>query len=200
VIDGGFGNDTINVRAVASVSTVLIFGQSGNDRFNVGSTLAENNGNLGLIRGELWLYGGSQADQDTLYINDNGVQPPYNYRITDSVISHLQGPNNIDRDQFTAIRHDGMEFVRLDGTPGNNLFSVAPSLTTSFHINGGRSNGLDPRDPANDDADFEDLNLDFLLINSNAARQVVESNGDGFVDFENSLLDIVFENIFLFNA
>ena len=178
VIDLGNGNDTANIYSVAETSTVSIFGQQGSDNFNVGSTLAEDNGNFGRLRGQLKLFGGDAGfGVDRVYLNDNGVQANFNYFMNDSVVTNLNLGSMSPRPQFEAVRFSQMERVRLDGSKGDNFFSVQESLTTEFHIDGNDSG-------------------DFLYLGGNIANRQLFANGDmGFYQFNNGSEKITFEKV-----
>lgn len=134
VVDLGNGNDTASIGSVAANTNVWIFGQSGSDFINVGSTLGQDNGNLNNIAGALRLLGG--AGQDTVYINDNNATADYSYYLTDNVLTNLQRPNSVNRTLFSAIRFDEVERVRFDASQGDNFTSLVSSTSTEFIVDG----------------------------------------------------------------
>ena len=132
------GSDTGNVYRVSENATLEIYGQDGSDNFNVGSTLNTDDGNLNLIRGTLFIGGGTQDAEgaDSLQVNDRGnTVVPYNYTITDRRFSHLPGPNNIAR-PFSSFGYNGMEFVYANGTDERNIFDVTASADTVIRVDG----------------------------------------------------------------
>ena len=172
VVDLGNGNDNTSVRSIAEETSVAIFGQSGSDFFSVGSTFAQDNGNLGLIRGDLRFEGGTGAD--TVYANDNGVSTGFSYFLNDSVLANLSGPNSLARPQFEAIRFNDIERVRFDASQGDNLISLSESRSTEFIVDG---NGA---------ADFLFLNGD---INN---RELIAGNESGRFRFFDGSRDVTF--------
>jgi hypothetical protein len=130
------GSDVGNVFKVSESARVEIFGQAGDDTFNVGSNPVDDNGNLNRIRGQLFVGGGAELPgSDTLHINDRGGGAAgYNYRISDTQISHDQ-TSNVNR-PFESFNYNDMEFILVAGTDGRNVFTVTPSLTTVIRVDG----------------------------------------------------------------
>lgn len=137
VVDLGNGNDTASVTSVAANTNVFVFGQSGSDFINVGSTLAQDNGNLNGISGGLRLRGGTGLD--TVYINDNQATANYAYFLTDSVLTNLVRSASANRTLFSAVRYDEVERVRFDASQGDNFTSLVSSPTTEFIVDGNAS-------------------------------------------------------------
>ena len=132
------GSDTGNVFRVSESASVEIYGQDGTDNFNVGSTLITDDGNLNLIRGSLFIGGGTQDAEgsDSLQINDRGnTLVPYNYIVTDRRFTHSPGPNNIER-PFDSFGYNGLEFVFATGTDERNIFDVVASAETVIRVDG----------------------------------------------------------------
>ena len=127
------GNDTANVFRVAENAQVNLFGQSGNDNFNVGSNSDDNNGNLSTIRGDLFVQGGSDtAGIDTLQVNDFAGAAGFSYAIADNSFNPI---GSISR-PFSGFNLGGMEFFFVNGTDAANTFVVTPSLTSVIRVNG----------------------------------------------------------------
>ena len=185
---GEDGNDRFIVDRTTVDTTTNLFGNQGNDRFSIGATANDDDGNLGLIRGELNIVGGGNTvgGEDQVFANDNGAQAQYSYLVTPTRISAIAGPANLPRDNFVGINYDSStEFVRLDGTPLANLFEVVASSTTRFFFDG--------NSPNNNVGDRL-----IVLAQPNDGRNLVVTNavaGDGFVSFTNGNETIQFENI-----
>ena len=161
------GNDTANVFRLAENATVALFGQTGNDNFNVGSNSADDTGNLSRIRGTLFLQGGSNtAGLDTLQVNDFAAVASFAYSITDSIFSHDAFNSANDR-AFESFGYGGIEFIFAYGTDRNNTFSVIPSATTVIRVDG---NG----------------GTDDLRIISQEDREFFGSADEGFIEFSQS--------------
>lgn len=138
-LDGNDGNDQFLVVRTAAETNSILRGGGGDDRFNIGSTQEENSGNLGLIRGRVKTEGNlnNAGGEDRLYLNDFNVNSPFNYLVTPTSVRPFAGPNNNPRPTFAGVFFDGtMEFVRVDGTIAPNWFSVFPSKNTRFYLDG----------------------------------------------------------------
>jgi hypothetical protein len=167
-----------------------LYGKEGDDRFNVGSTLEDNVGNLNTIRGRVAAIGGTNesAGQDRLYVNDIIGNDAYAYNLGPTYIRALPGPNNIARPNFAGISFDEtMEHVRLDGTLQPNFFSIEASKNTEFYLYGnlpspGTTNG----------------DMVYLRAKPNDGHQIRftdRARGRGFISFTNGDQFIRFDNI-----
>ena len=177
-LSGQDGDDTFLVRRTTIDTVTNLFGQNGNDRFNIGSTPNQDDGSLGLIRGELNVSGGSNiiGEEDILYANDRGVNAAYSYSITPQAITPIAGPANLPRTNFVGINYNSsIEAVRLDGTDLANTFQVFASQATRYFIDG--------NNPTTNNADqlqvFTAPGDGSNLVLTNAAA------GNGFVNFTN---------------
>ena len=188
-VDTGDGDDTIGIRFVSANTTLDVDAGAGDDQFNVGSSLADDNGNLGRIRGQVSLFGGSNnaGGQDIVYINDRVPAAGYAYLLTDSQLDAIPGPSNISRPTFQGIQYSSIEFVRLDTTDLGNYIQVEGSSRTGFYIDG------------NDPADGTQVDTIELLDHpSSDGRELHITdpvNGEGFWEFADNTRDIAFENI-----
>ena len=188
-VDSGDGNDTLGIYSVTANTNLDIDAGNDDDSFIVGSSQTNDNGNLGVIRGQISLFGGSNsaAGQDSVYINDRRPSAPYAYLLTDSGLESIPGPRNISRPTFQGIQYSSMEFVRLDTTNLGNYIQVEGSSRTGFHIDG------------NDPADGTQIDtIELLDLPSSDGRQLHITDpdkGEGFWEFADNTLDIVFENI-----
>ncbi len=181
------GSDTTNIYRVAEGTRFESFGQSGDDSFNVGSTLSENDGNLNRIRGELFVSGGGTTDGfDTLQINDVGAgQSPFEYSITDRIFAHVPGQFNLNR-PFDFFNYNGMEFIFANGTPARNVFVVQPSLEAIIRVDG--NNGI------NDLGEGDRLSV----IMPPGEAEVIDqfnNNGTGFFRFSMGFRNVSFQEI-----
>ena len=187
-LHGQDGNDNFNVFKTSAGTTNNLFGDEGDDRFNIGSTINADNGNLGLIRGELNIFGGANtADgEDQLIANDSSGGAAYSYRVTPNSITPIAGPANLPRENFIGINYDAStEFLRLDGTEFANLFEVTASPATRYFFDGNAptTGTADRLAVVFQPNDGRDLNI------TNA------SAGDGFVTFTNGNEIVQFEDI-----
>ena len=187
---GGDGNDTAITRYVREATTLRQFGDAGDDLFVFGSTMADDNGNLGYLSGIISVSGGdntSSLTEDTIYMNDAGLHVPYSYYSHNSRISPLPGPADLPRPEFAGVAFDDtVEFVHLDGTEAANYFTVHSNEFTRFLFNGN-----DPHQ--SDTGDFIQLVAEsgdgHVLTISNVA------DGDGYWTFGNGNKDIEFESM-----
>lgn len=185
---GGLGNDTTDVRNLTPGLVMTAYGDEGDDSFIVGSTMAENNGNLNRLRGRLNIVGGANGGgEDSLYINDALLSVPYSYFSNGSSIKAIPGPLGVARPLFAGIFFDEtLEFAQLDATQGQNHFSVKSSEGTRFHYNG------------NDPAGVPNGDFIQLLNESGDGHELTITdpvNGDGFWTFTNGDQNISFENM-----
>ena len=187
-LHGQNGHDVFLIRKTTVDTTTNLFGENGNDRFNIGSTANQDSGNLGLIRGELNVFGGSNVpgEEDVLYANDRGVNAAYSYMVTPSAITPIAGPENLPRDNFVGINfNSSIEAVRLDGTDQANLFQVVASQTARYFIDG--------NSPSTGNAD----RLQVLVTPGDGSQSFITDpiNGNGFLTFTNGNEIIQYEDI-----
>lgn len=180
------GNDIANIDRVSEDARVEIFGQSGNDTVNVGSTRDADDGNLNLIRGELFVGGGAQnAGDDTLQINDRGTgTAPFNYTITDRAFANAEG---LFSRPFESFNFNDFELIFASGNDGRNQFNVTPSQEAVIRIDG---NG-NPT-PAN-------FFGDTLSIDSDNVTQRFGEDTIGFFTFNDGFNNVSFEEVELFD-
>lgn len=188
-IDTGLGADIFNVSRVTENTELNVFGQAGEDKFNIGSTLVADDGNLGRIRGRLRISGGAEADR--LYVNDRAANAAYDYYMSDGAITNLNGGSSLARPAFSGIYYNSVEFSRLDGSDKRNFFSVMPSVNTRMYVDGNLPVAATLITPMTDG--------DYLHILGNPAvdgRQLfVTGPGQGVWTFADGKKDVGFENI-----
>ena len=185
-LHGQAGNDNYLIRKTTADTVTNLFGEDGNDRFNIGSTANQDSGNLGLIRGELNVFGGGNipGGEDVLYANDRGVSAAYSYMVTPSSITPIAGPANLPRANFAGINfNSSIEAVRLDGTNQANLFQVIASQTARYFIDG--------NNPTNANAD----RLELMVSQNDGQQMFFTGDGEGFVTFTNGNEIVQFEDI-----
>ncbi len=188
LIETGFGNDDINVRTTSTGASVVLRGEGGNDVFRIGSTAAENDGNLGRIRGRIHVNGGVSAIEDRLLVNDRGATGAYDYFVSSTQVVDLGSASSLPRDIFAGVFHNSVEFVRVDGTDQQNQFNVRPGDTTRFYIDGnlpvqGQLNGLR--------GDY----LNLLGDGSDGRWLTTDNKGNGVWRFTDGTQDVRFESI-----
>ena len=187
-LHGENGDDNFLIRKTTVDTETNLFGENGDDRFNIGSTANQDSGSLGLIRGELNVFGGgnSVGGEDVLYANDRGVNAAYSYSVTPSAITPIAGPANLPRTNFAGINYNSsMEAVRIDGTDQVNLFRVFASQTTRFFIDG--------NNPSTNNADR--IELMFTQNDGSKSFFTNPGNGEGFISFTNGNEVVQFEEI-----
>ncbi len=188
VLDAGIGNDVINVFATNAGSELRAYGQEGNDNFNVGSTLASDDGNFNLLSGDLYLAGGEGVDR--MYANDRGVEGAYDYYLADQEITNLNAAGSFARPSFAGVDYASVEFSRLDGTDQQNYFSVQPSSSVRMYVDGNLPEVFigDPEA----DGDFLNVLGDPL---QDGRELYMTGEGQGVWTFTNGFKDVAFENI-----
>ena len=173
------GLDTGNVYRISSGVQFQIFGQDGDDKFNVGSTTTTNDGNLNNIRGDLFIGGGAQSanGQATLHVNDQAnTLAAFNYNISDTRFSHTPGPNNVER-IFSSFGYSGLEFILASGTNGRNIFNVTASSSTIIRLDGNSQ---------------PTPSSDILNVFSTASSDMFGSPNSGFLTFDSNVKNVSF--------
>ena len=176
------GSDTANIERLSEGVRIEVFGQAGDDSFNVGSTLEDNDGNLNRIRGELFLGGGSETDGfDTLQINDvDSGGAPFEYALNDRSLTHVPGAFNIAR-PFAGFNFGDMEFIFLSGNNQTNSFTVQPSQDAIIRIDGNFS----PSDRL----------FVALAPGTEVVNQSGNASGSGFFEFNNGFRNVSFQEV-----
>ncbi|MFK7768027.1 MAG: beta strand repeat-containing protein [Mariniblastus sp.] len=176
-IDAGEGNDTVVIRGTNADTTTNVFGREGNDSINIGSSLADNNGSLDLIRGSVHVEGNSGDDR--LYMNDLGKQASYNYNIGPALITNGgNGANTF----FGGVSYGSMETLRLDATDFRNQINVTASSETKYNFFGmGGYNTITLQGDASVDG----------------RKFFGQNGGNGFWNFSNGFKDVFFSNFFI---
>ena len=112
----------------------------------------------------------------------------YNYAVTPTAIRPIAGPNNAPRPQFAGVTFDGtVEFARLDGTIAANYFSVRPSMTTRFYLDGNLPSPI----VGSGDTIF----LHTTVGDGHLLRITDAPRGKGFWSFTNGMQEVRFEEI-----
>ncbi len=205
----GRGDDDFTVRATAKGTATKIVANDGADLINVGSTAADNNGNLDLVQGRLTVLAGANPDAahaDHIYSNDHGKLGRANYLITPTRVEQFDLPAsfvpsppianyNPPRPTFAGMDYDGTtEFLRIDGTDDVNIFNVQPSLDTDFTIDGRLPPGGIPI-PGGGDY----LMLDTQTTHTTGRHLHITALGQGFWDFTSAHKRVNFLSIERFN-
>ena len=159
-VDLGVGNDTAVIRGSNADTTTSFAGGEGDDAINVGSSLADADGN------------------HRVYINDQGKNASFDYRVTANSVSKITNdPNPF----FAGITYDGtVETLRLDATNFKNRVDVFGSQDTTYSFLG--SGGfnqifLDATDSAIDGRNLTKFNaLDGLWTFTNGKRDIFFEN------------------------
>lgn len=175
-VDLGVGNDTAVVTSTRIGTTTSIYGQLGIDVANIGSTLAQNNGNLGRIQGPVHFDGGDGADR--LNLNDVGRGASVNYDVGPGFMRTGAGSSS---NAMAEISYAGIERLRLEGTPFRNHVNVTASTETAYSF-------------------FGDGGYNTIAVegDSTDGRQFFGENGEkGTWTFDNDQKDIYFEDFFI---
>src|SRR5262249_17853420 len=128
LIFGNNGNDTFNVQK--TTGRLTIDGSFGNDIFNIGS--ADNK--LDAIQGPLSVDG--SFGTDTLNVTDQGSPPPPPY---------TQTATTLDRNGAARITFANVESLKVNKGPVQGTPPAAESLALSQSGNGGRAATLTGR-------------------------------------------------------
>ena len=178
-VDLGVGNDTAVIRGSNADTTTSFAGGEGDDAFNVGSSLADANGNLDVLYGAIDFKGNNGNDR--IYMNDQGKNASFDYRVTATSVTQVTTkPNPF----FAGITYDGsIETLRLDATNFKNRVDVFGSQDTAYSFLG--SGGFNQIFLDATDASVDGRNLTkFNALN-------------GLWTFTNGKRDIFFENFFV---
>lgn len=189
VLDMGVGNDVVNVYTTTPDSDLVVYAQDGNDNFNVGSTLAGDDGNLSRLQGELNLIGGPGSDR--VYANDRGVAVAFDYYMDDQQITNLDAVGSHIRPTFSGVNYASVEFSRLDGTDQQNYFSVQPSSSVRMFVDGNLPEAGQLADPLAE-GDFLNVLGDPL---QDGRELHMTGPSKGVWKFANGFKDVAFENI-----
>lgn len=189
---GGAEADTITVKKTHAATTTELHGEGGADTFIVGSSITQDNGNLGRIRGAISVHAdnGTASPGDWLYVNDAAVSAAYSYGVTPTSIESIPGPRNFPRPQFAGITFDGtLDSLRLDGTRLANHFSVVPSMDTMFEFDG-------------NDPDSSPANGDSIRLESGAGVLTITDpqEGNGRWDFSDGHERVKFQHMELWES
>lgn len=205
----GRGNDIFTVRGTAKGTATKVSANDGEDLVNVGSTLAENNGNLDFVQGRLLVLSGANPDAahpDRIYVNDFAKIGRANVVITPTQVIHFDLPTsfvpsppiaNFDppRPTFAGMDYTGAtEILRMDGNDDVNIFNVQPSFDTEFFIYG----NLPPSGvPLAGGGDY--LMLDTQSTGTTGRRLHITALGQGFWSFSSAHKHVNFVSIERFN-
>jgi hypothetical protein len=122
VLNTGDSGDTINVDSSSLITDIELFGNGGNDTFNIG------NGDLDLIGGSVDAHGG--ADLDVVNVFDQTDVGDDDYTLTN---------NSVSKSNF-LLQYDGMEELYFNANLDQNTINVESVLaTTPMWINAGDS-------------------------------------------------------------
>ncbi len=173
-VDLGVDNDIVVVRGSNADTTTTISGKQGNEFFNIGSSRADNNGNLDLVQGLVTVNG--DGGNDRLYINDRGKISSFDLRVDVASVREITSDSF---PFFAGVDYDSIDVFRLDATDFKNLIEVVGSEETTYEFvgNGG----------------FNQL----LLLPDDDGRELVNTGTrNGFYTFDTKR-DIFFTNFFI---
>ncbi|MCH9793687.1 MAG: VCBS repeat-containing protein [Planctomycetes bacterium] len=178
----GAVNDFLHIMETHQRTAYTVAANAGDDTISLGA------GDIDTLMGHVVVSGGEDLDRIT--VNDTGNGKDANYRLTPTALTTTPVPGAQAR-AFAGIRYDGTtETLSLAGTDAANTFSVLPSKTTRYEINGGLpSTGTVP--PRLGDALFLDLEAtadQFLTM-------LPKVPGSGVWQFGNGMKPVAFESI-----
>lgn len=122
-LQGGNGNDALNVQANAAGPAYTLAGGIGNDqaRFgNAGNSLDEIHAAVTVD--------GQDGDNDSIVLNDQGDADAATYAV---------GTSTLDRTGAAQISYANVEVVSVNGGTAADRFEVTPSAATEVFIDGG---------------------------------------------------------------
>jgi Galactose oxidase, central domain len=137
VLDGSNGvATTFDVLSTlpALNSVTLNGGLVDGNVFNLGSDSASNNGILNALPSAITVAGGTGAG-NLLEIDDHGSTGTFNYNVTDTTVSYDRASSPPPA-TFGGVTYSGIDSLQLDATEQPNTFTVAPSFSTVYTING----------------------------------------------------------------
>jgi len=178
----GAVNDFLHIMETHQRTAYTVAANAGDDTITLGT------GDIDTLMGNVVVSGGEDLDRIT--VNDAGNGKDADYRLTPTALTTTPVPGAQAR-AFAGIRYDGTtETLSLAGTDAANTFSVLPSNTTRYEINGGLpSTGTVP--PRLGDVLFLDLEAtadQFLTM-------LPEVPGSGVWQFGNGMKPVAFESI-----
>ena len=131
-VNGGTGNDTVNVKTTASNLTVN--GQSGNDTINVSSNAPSNTGMLAGITAPLTINGGGQSG-DTINVSDLGDTNASTSMLTNTQLTSTAFGENGN------LTYGSIMTLNFSMGSGGNTFNVASTAAaTTTTVNSGTGN------------------------------------------------------------
>jgi CubicO group peptidase (beta-lactamase class C family) len=123
VLNAGTSNDTIDVQSSVLSTDIEVFGNDGDDTFNVAT------GDVDLIGGDLVIHGGN--DDDAAIINDQNDLGNDTYTVT---------TNQVSKPNFLLL-YDGLESLTLNAGADDNTININNTLPgTSTIVNAGAGN------------------------------------------------------------
>ncbi len=125
ILNSGNGNDTINVRATSSATTVNT--DLGATTVNVGSLMPTTGGILNNIQGALMLIGNGN---DTMNVDDTGSIGPKTGTLTPSTITGLGIGTS-------GISYSGFSTMTISLGSGGNTFTITNTITGMTTLNSG---------------------------------------------------------------
>ena len=130
-IDLGAERDIANIRQTAPGTTTTLNTGRDDDLVNLGSILADDNGNLDMLQGELVIDLGQGNDR--LYLNDTLSSGAHGYILTDSQVLNNDSVGNR---AFSNVSYSNAQFLQIRGNRQFNQFTVTPSEELTFVLDG----------------------------------------------------------------
>ena len=130
-IDLGAEPDFVNIIATAPGTTTTLETGRDDDIVNLGSNVAQNNGNLDRLQGALSISLGLGSDR--LNLNDSLSSGANGYTLTDSQVINN---DSVRTRGFSGVSYTGAEFLQIRSNVQFNQFTVTPSETVRFLLDG----------------------------------------------------------------
>ncbi|QEG24581.1 hypothetical protein [Mariniblastus fucicola] len=130
-IDLGAEKDVANIVSTAVGTTMTLDMGRDDDLVNIGSHLAADSGSLDALQGVLAISLGQGSDR--LYLNDSQSAGAHGYTLTDSQVMNDAA---VRARNFSGLSYSGAEFLQIRSNAQFNQFTVSPSDSVKFLLDG----------------------------------------------------------------
>jgi hypothetical protein len=195
VLDGSIGlATTFDVVSTlpALNSVTLNGGDVDGNIFNLDSSSGFNSGTLSSLPSAITVVGGGGAG-NLLEINDHGSTGSYSYNVTDTTVSYDRA-NSPPPATFGGVTYSGIASLQLDATEQPNTFTVAPSFTTVYTING-YGPELTVPGPVGDALAISTLNVSGPVTNNATPEAGFPASFDGNFTFADGHMQVNYTDI-----
>jgi hypothetical protein len=130
-IDLGAEQDVANIVSTAPGTTTTLDLGRDDDLVNLGSSLAADSGDLDRLQGALNIEFGQGSDR--FYLNDSQSTGAHGYSLTGAQVSNDASVRNRN---FSGVSYSGAEFLQVRGNAQLNQFTVSPSASVRYLLDG----------------------------------------------------------------